>query len=78
MNARRAAAFAALLLAAPAQAGVIATKETLGRDITACFVGDATTKRPDRVKQITEWLKDFEIVANIRFKPLGACPPPRP
>lgn len=66
-----------LLLAAPASAGVIATKETLGRDISVCFVGDAVTKRADRVKQVLEWIKDFEVAANIRFRPLGACPPPK-
>lgn len=70
-------ALAVLLQAAPACAGSIASKETLGRDISVCFVGDAATKRADRVKQVLEWIKDFEVVANIRFKPLGACPEPK-
>ncbi len=37
------------------------------RDITVCFVGNAVSARPDRVRQIVDYIQDFEAVANIRF-----------
>src|SRR5262249_41694701 len=43
--------------------------------ISVCFVGDAVTARPDRVQQILTYIERFEYAANIRFNPLGACPP---
>jgi hypothetical protein len=68
-----------LIVAAPAaRAGVYEGGGTLGKSITVCFVGDALTKRPERVEQILTAIKQFEYVANIRFTSLGACPPPKP
>ncbi len=46
------------------------------KTISVCFVGDAVTKRPDRVKQIQTYLKEFEYAANIRFNYMGKCPDP--
>lgn len=51
-------------------------KDFFGRDISICFVGDAVTKRSDRVAQILGDLKAYEYAANIRWHSLGACPPP--
>jgi hypothetical protein len=46
-------------------------------DITVCFVGEAATKRPDRAEQIVERLKQFTYAANLHFKLIGKCPPPK-
>lgn len=66
-------------------------KGVRSRDISVCLVGDAVTSQPDRVRQIAEYLLQFEYAANIRFKALNgqplydeslnniaslACPPP--
>ncbi len=40
---------------------------------TVCFVGDATTGRPQRVAEIQLALRWFEEAANIRFQYVGAC-----
>jgi hypothetical protein len=71
-------AFASGALATPTSAAVFEGGGVLGKSITVCFVGDAVTKRPERVKQILTALKQFEYVANIQFKPLGTCPSPKP
>ena len=39
--------------------------------ISVCFIGDAVTSRPDRVKQIVTYIKEFEYAANIRFVSLS-------
>ncbi len=41
------------------------------RDITVCFVGNAVSARPDRVRQIVTYIQDFEAAANIRFYTLA-------
>ncbi|MFD0363043.1 hypothetical protein ACFQZZ_16485 [Nocardia sp. GCM10030253] len=42
--------------------------------VSVCFVGDATTARPDRVQQILDNLREFEYAANVRFDSWGRCP----
>jgi hypothetical protein len=49
----------------------------LGKNPTVCFAGNALTARPERVNAVLDILKDFEAVANIRFRYLGTCPPAR-
>lgn len=78
----RSPAFLILLaLAPPAQAAW--WEEWGGRwssnAVSVCFVGQVTTVRPDRVRQIMDYLEDIEGAANIRFvlNPNGgACSEP--
>lgn len=44
--------------------------------VSVCFVGDALTARPDRVRQVRAYLRWFEFSANIRFNDLGTCAGP--
>lgn len=74
---------AALIAAAapesPAHAGLSsAGVGRLGKTPTLCFAGDALSARPERVRAVLEIAKDFEAIANIRFKYIGACPPSKP
>lgn len=81
----RAAVYWASVNGAPLALGV------RGRDVTVCFVGNAVTARPDRVRQIVDYIQRFEWAANIRFYTVGGarlstaaqndmaslrCPPP--
>jgi hypothetical protein len=50
------------------------TKGVRSRDISVCLVGDAVTSQPDRVRQIADYLRQFEYAANIRFKALNGQP----
>lgn len=62
-QARAAVYWAALDPNVPLEQGVL----SLDPDITVCFVGDAIAKREPRVRQIIEYIHDFETAANIRF-----------
>jgi hypothetical protein len=64
-----------LMLAAPAaEAGLYWFHNVRGKTVSLCFVGDAVTKRPDRVDEIRRHLREFENSINVRFDYLGPCP----
>ncbi len=41
--------------------------------ISVCFVGNATTARPDRVAQVMNYLREYSYAANIQFRNDGKC-----
>lgn len=74
---KRIAAGASLLIALvshPVRAGLYWAQGVRTTPVTVCFVGDATSARPDRVGQIIEYMHDYELAANVRFDVLGTCP----
>jgi len=64
--------------APPSQAALYWFQGVRDKNISVCFVGDAVTKRPDRVQQILDYIKEFEYAANIKFNSLGSCPAATP
>jgi hypothetical protein len=59
--------------AQPAFASLYWQRGVRGPNPTVCFAGDAALRRPDRVTQIKEYLRDFEYSANIRFTFHDTC-----
>ncbi|GAB4534553.1 MAG: hypothetical protein Fur0018_24460 [Anaerolineales bacterium] len=51
----------------PAQASLYWFHSVRSKTISVCFAGNATTARPDRVREIVGHLHQFEYAANIRF-----------
>ncbi|HEY9636071.1 MAG TPA: hypothetical protein V6D14_21880 [Coleofasciculaceae cyanobacterium] len=58
----------------PARTGLYWNAGIRSKSISVCFAGDAVQSRPDRVRQILGYIKDYEYAANIEFKYLGTCP----
>jgi hypothetical protein len=53
-------------------ASVYANAGVRENEISVCFVGDPLTSRPDRVKQIQEYVSRYEYTANV-FNFTGTC-----
>ncbi len=59
-----------------ARAGVYWQAGVRSTTVSVCFVGNATTSRPERVQQVLSYIARFSYAANIDFDYLGSCPAP--
>ncbi|MCI5157734.1 MAG: hypothetical protein D3906_04710 [Candidatus Electrothrix sp. AUS1_2] len=50
-----------------AHAALYSSAGVLDKEISLCFAGDTVISRPDRVRQIVDYLQHFEWAANIHF-----------
>jgi hypothetical protein len=55
-------------------ASVYANGGVRGKEISVCFVGDALTSRPLRVREIQQYVLNYQYAANIIFNFIGSCP----
>jgi hypothetical protein len=65
-----------LTTAAPLQAALYWFQGVRAKNISVCFVGDAVTSRPARLRQVLDYIQHFQYAANILFNYAGTCPAP--
>jgi hypothetical protein len=60
--------------ARPADASVYWFLGVRGSQISVCFVGDAVTKRPGRVREVVSDIQQYEYAGNVHWLTVGADP----